>query len=291
MELTRRVRLRGEQLDEIDNRILIQSVEPQAGKDQRTTAQLWSGIGSRVTAEHRDWLEVKVTFSLRMKRDAYAERAEVLEKIITWAAPGGWLQISQKPGRRLRVILDQLPAEGDALARHFMGNEEDQALFDELLARIDGLLESGYQEQVVFRAYGIPYWQDTSADGITINGTSGAKGMEVRGNARTAVDFEFKNTSTGTINTFDITAGESRIALQNLGLLSGETLLFDHNDNGRRSVVRIRIRSIAGNYRSVLECRTPQSSDDLYVEPGQVNVIMNAQRKGTLTAEARGRWL
>lgn len=37
--------------------------------------------------------------------------------------------------------------EWDALARHFMGNEEDQALFDELLARIDGLLESGYQEQ------------------------------------------------------------------------------------------------------------------------------------------------
>lgn len=266
MELTRRVRLRGEQLDEIDNRILIQSVEPQAGKDQRTTAQLWSGIGSRVTAEHRDWLEVKVTFSLDMKRNTYAERAEVLEKITTWAAPGGWLQISQKPGRRLRVILDQLPPEGDAL---------------QWTARYT----------LVFRAYGIPYWQDTSADGITITGTSGAKGMEVRGNTKSAVDFEFKNTSTGTINTFDITAGESRIALQNLGLLSGETLLFDHNDNGRRSVVRIRIRSIAGNYRSVLECRTPQSSDDLYVEPGQVNVIMNAQRKGTLTAEARGRWL
>lgn len=266
MKLKRRVKLHGDQLDELDERILVLGIEPQAGKDQRTTAQLWSGIGSRVTAEHRDWLEVKVQFGLRMKLNSYEERAELFEKVITWAAAGGYLMISQKPNRRLRVILDQIPSEGDEI-------------------------EWANKYELVFRAYGIPYWQDTSADGITINGTSGSKSMEVRGNTKTAVDFEFKNTSAGAINNFAITAGESKIVLANLGLLNGETLVFDHNDNGRRSVIRIRIRNIAGNYRSVLECRTAQSSDDLYVEPGQVTVTMNAQRKGTLTAEARGRWL
>lgn len=85
-----------------------------------------------------------------------ASAAEVIEEEEDVELDGGGLNLL--PGERadFESYWDAMrqggPAsetwdEWDALARHFMGNEEDQALFDELLARIDGLLESGYQEQ------------------------------------------------------------------------------------------------------------------------------------------------
>ena len=67
--------------------------------------------------------------------------------------------------------------EWDALARHFMGNEEDQALFDELLARIDGLLESGYQEQ------DLPEWWFSGPDwpGSSGSGEGGLTSGDIQG--------------------------------------------------------------------------------------------------------------
>ena len=82
MKLTRRAALNGVQLDEIDSRILIQGIEPAAGKDQLTTVSLWGGVGSRVTGEHRDTLDVIVKFSLDIKKRQYQERSEVFEKVM-----------------------------------------------------------------------------------------------------------------------------------------------------------------------------------------------------------------
>ena len=64
MRLKRRVALDFRELDELDPRILIQGVEPGAGKDTIGTVSLWGGTGSRVTGRHRDSLDVTVKFSL-----------------------------------------------------------------------------------------------------------------------------------------------------------------------------------------------------------------------------------
>lgn len=267
MKLLRRAALNGVQLDEIDSRILIQSIEPAAGKDQQNTVSLWGGDGSRMTGEHRDSLDVTVQFSLDMKRSAYAERSEIFEKIAEWAAGGGWLTISTKPGRRIRVISAQIPGEGDALK-----------------------WTSRYS--ILFRAFGVPYWQQETAGLLRVTGESSVtRNFGVGGTRETVMDATFKNTSGGTINSFDLTCGGSVFHLRNLGLANGETLEIDHDDNGRRCNLRIRIQSTAGAYRSAMNKRTTGSSDDLTVTPGSIRVVMSAGGAGTLLISCAGRYV
>lgn len=266
MRLTRRVALDYRELDELDPRILIQGVEPGAGKDTIGTVSLWGGTGSRVTGRHRDSLDVTVKFSLDIKRDRYWERSEVFERIMTWASGGGWLTLSQKPGRRLRVVAAQLPSEGDPL-------------------------EWTNRFSITFRAYGVPYWQDTQ---VTRTGSTGSASesltLEVGGNTDTAAEAAITNTSGSTINALTLTAGGSTMAFSSLGLADGETLHIDHDDDGRRCVLRIRIESSGGTFRSAMDKRTPQSSDDLSVLPGENAVTLSAGGAVTLRVWCHGRY-
>lgn len=267
MRTTRRAQIGSVQLDKIDDRIIIQSIEPQAGKDQRTTVALWGGSGSRITGEHREYLEVQIKFSINIKPGNYEERSEVLEAVNAWAAAGGWLRISPKPGRWIRVIGETLAPDGDALGwtnRFTLG----------------------------LRAYGVPYWQDTEATTLTVKNTgSCSRSFAVPGKAKTVLEIEFKNTSSATTNTLTISAGNSSISFEDLGLAKNETLYINHNDTGRQCLLRCYIRDAAGNYKSsVLNKRTGSSSDDLDVSAGEVAVKLSAQRSGNLTVSCRGRY-
>lgn len=266
MRLTRRVALDFRELDELDPRILIQGVEPGAGKDTIGTVSLWGGTGSRVTGRHRDSLDVTVKFSLDIKKDRYWERAEVFDRIMTWASAGGWLTLSQKPGRRLRVVAAQLPSEGDPL-------------------------EWTNRYSITFRAYGVPYWQDVQ---VTRTGSSGSASasltLDVGGNTETAAEAAITNTSGATVNTLTLTAGGSAMTFAGLGLADGETLHIDHEDDGLRCVLRIRIEDAGGTFRTALDKRTPESSDDLTVTPGENAVTLSAGGAVTLRVWCRGRY-
>ena len=267
MRLTRRAALNGVQLDEIDSRILIQGIEPAAGKDQLTTVGLWGGVGSRVTGEHRDSLDIVVKFSLDIKRGNYTERSAVFEKIAAWAMGGGWLTVSQKPERRIRVICAQLPAEGDPL-------------------------EWTNRYSITFRAHGVPYWQQETASQLRLAGVSSmSRQFGVGGTIPTAMEASFKNTSGSTINQVDLTCGGSNIKLRSLGLGNGETLSIDHVDDGKRCVLRIRIQGTGGAWRSAMDKRSAESSDDLTVNPGIVSVSFSATGTGALLLSCVGRFV
>lgn len=266
MKLTRRAALDGAQLDEINSRILIQGIEPAAGKDQQNTVSLWGGVGSRVTNEHRDSLDVTVKFSLDMKHALYAERNAVLEQVAAWAMKGGWLTISQKPDRRLRVFCAQLPADGDQM-------------------------EWTNRYGITFRACGVPYWQDERSSQLRLNNVSQvSRQFGVGGTRDTVMEAAFTNTSGSTVNQIDLTAGDSAFHLRNLGLANGETLKIDHDDNGKRCVLRIRIQGTGGAWRSALGKRTAESSNDLAVAPGIIPVSMSAEANGTLLLSCAGRY-
>ena len=264
MILRRRVALDGVQLDSLDNRILVQSIEPAAGKDQISAVSLADGSGSRVTAMHRDWLDIVVKFSINEKSYRLEERAAVMEKVMNWAAAGGWLTVNYKTDRRVRVIAAQLPAEGD-------------------------LQKRTTQYAITFRAYGVPYWQQVDANSLRLNSTSGAGvTFGVAGNAESVMDISFTNTSGGTIDTFSITCGGSSFSFAGLGLGNGETLVIDHEDNGRQCLLRIRIRGTSGGYRSAMDKRS--GSDDLVVSPGVIWVSFSAGSSGTLLLQCAGRF-
>lgn len=262
MVLSHRVALNGVQLDSVDSRILIQSIEEQAGKDQISAVGVFGGAGQRITNRHRDYLDVIVRFSIRQKKSNMQARSDVFEKVNAWAAAGGWLTVNYKTNRRLRVICAQYPAAGD------------QWNWTSVYA-------------ITFRAYAIPYWQQATATQTTATGSSISRQITVLGSERTALEISFTNSSGSACDTFTITAGGSTIALSGLGLASGETLYIDHTDDG---ILRIRIKSTSNVYRSALAKRTAASSDDLWVNPGTVSVTVTAQRSGTLTISCAGRF-
>lgn len=260
MILSRRAALNGVQLDEIDDRILIQGIECAAGKESVSAVSVY-GAGQRMTGEHRDTIEVNVTFSMLIRRTDLAGRAFLFEKACAWAKSGGWLTLSFRPDRRLRVDYVAMPAMGD-------------------------ITKWTNRYTFTFRAYNAPWWQQDMPTVIrTTSVSSATHGIGVTGSMRTVLDVEFENTSGAAVNTFTFTAGGSSFALESLALADGETLVIDHTDEG---ILRIRIHG--STWRSALDKRTAASSDDLYVDPGAVTYTMTAGGAGTLTVRCRGRF-
>lgn len=263
MQLMRRVSLNDVQLDEIDNRIIVAGVEENEPRLTFAAVTRYGAPGQRVTSRHRDSLDVVVKFAMRIRKNDLAARSELFEKVAGWAANGGWLRLNYKPNRRLRVVCVGLPAA------------QDQAKWTT-------------EYEITFRAYGVPYWQQATPAVMTVMSTKSlARAMEIPGTADTVVEASFTNISGMEINTVSIIAQDSTFAFKSLGLKADETLVIDHNVNG---LVRIRIRTASGSYRSALAKRTPESDDDLTVSPGQAVISISAQRAGRLTVSCYGRY-
>ena len=266
MRLAHRVSLGGAQLDEIDPRIIIKGVDGGAGKNSVTTAATGDGDGLRITGQRRDSIEVKVTFSMNIRRDRIEERGEVLEKIAAWAADGGWLRINYKPNRRLYIDEVTLPGEGD------------------LWKRLS-------EYTITMKANALPYWTENDAvSASTRTGQNGSGTMTAAGSARTPAEAELTNKSGAAIQTAEITIGGKTMRFEGLGLAGGESLVIDHAFVQRKYVLRIRIRNAQGAFRSAMAKRTGGSADEFFVKPGECAFSFSAQRACQLTVSVRGRF-
>lgn len=265
MQLRHRVALDGMQLDSVDSRIMISRIETGEGKDNVQSVSLAdNSVGSRVTSIHRDSIDITIKFRIRLKKRRMEEREEVVEKVNAWAMNGGWLTTNYKTNRRIRVFRAKPAVAGDPW-------------------------EWTKEYAVVFRACGVPYWQEQTPTTMRQQNVSSANmTIGISGSDKTVMEAEFKNTSGSTCNTFSINTGESNMVFTDLGLANGETLVIDHDDNGKRCLLRLRIRSAGGVYRSVLDKRT--GSDDLDVTPGIKNVSVSAGNAGTITISCSGRY-
>ena len=267
MILRHRVALDGVQLDSADDRIMITRVETGDGKTNIQTVSLWGdGVGSRVTSMHRDSLDINVRFRIRLKKRNMSEREEVLEKVNAWAMAGGWLTCGFRENRRIRVFLAAPAGSGDPW-------------------------EWTREYTLVFRACGVPWWQEELPT-ITrkTDFTGGSVVIGCNGSFGSVLDVAFLNTGSGTVNTFEIQTGESGMVFSSLGLGVGETLEIDHDDNGKRCLLRIRIKGTNGGYRSAMSKRSGGSSDDLHVSPGLRTLTVTPGGTGRLTVSNYGRF-
>ena len=266
MNLRHRVALNNVQLDSVDDRIMITKVEETEGKEQYSAVSLWGGAGSRVTELHRDYLDIRVKFSIRLRKREMAAREEVLEKANAWAISGGWLTTNYKTNRGIRVFRMQAASIGDPW-------------------------NWTAEYTIVFRACGIPYWQEENGTVIERRSTAGASvAVGVNGSEKTVLNAGFKNTSGSTVNSFTLNTGESSMTFSDLALANNETLMIDHDDNGKRCILRIRIRNAAGVYRSAMSKRTTGSSNDLLITPGNRTVAFTAGGAGTIQISICGRY-
>lgn len=266
MILKRRVALNGNQLDQVDSRIVISAVEPGDGKESISATDRAGGFGQRVTSTHRSSVDLVVRFKILERGKSTAgmtNRASVLEKVNAWAAPGGVLTTNYKTGRQLNVKLVQAPGEGS-------------------------LWDYTKEYQIVFRAYAIPYWEDS---GITTAIVTGENAMEITevtvgGSAPAQAEVIFSNGSGSTINSMVLNTGASAMAFSSLGLADGEDLVIDHYNN----LLRIRILNDT-IYRSVMDKRTTDSADDLIMTPGSQYCGYNAASGCSMTVSWRSRYL
>ena len=267
MILSRRIALNGVQLDQVDSSVVIRGIDIAAGKDGISAEAVYGGAGSWVTSRHRDSLDITVRFAIRLKKGQEARRSQVLEDACSWAAGGGWLTVGSKEGRQICVIAASLP--GDADARDWTR-----------------------EYAIIFRAYGVPYWQET--EGFNLRGVmtdTGSWPLTVSGNTDTVCDFYYQNGSGAIIGQMDIACSGSTFHLVGLGLRNGESLEITHVDDGGRSWLQIQIKSTGGVYRSAMGCRTPDSSDDLRIGHGRSVLTVTAAGRGSVQATVRGRFL
>lgn len=270
MQLRHRVALAGRELDEIDDRIIIQGVQTRSAKSTQSAVSLYGANGQRLAVAQRDNIDIQVKFGILVRKTDMALRAELLDGVNLWAASalkeygGAWLTLNYKPNRRMHVYLVEAAEEGD-------------------------LKDWANTFTLTFRAYGVPYWQEVSAEAITTDVTTAKTAlMTVNGSAQTVAEIELYNASGAQINTAGVSAGGRAMSFSGLAMLGGETLVIDHDDEG---LLRIRIRAANGAYRSAYDKRMPNSANDLYVMPGVQPVSFTAQRACSMTAVARGRFL
>ena len=142
--------LDGIELDSVDDRIMISKIETGDGKENIQTVGLWGdGAGSRVTGIHRDSFEITVKFRIRLKKRDMAEREEVVEKANAWAAGGSTLTVNYKENRMIRVFPAQFATAGDPW-------------------------EWTREYAIVFRACGVPYWQEREPESVRRTNVSSA---------------------------------------------------------------------------------------------------------------------
>lgn len=265
MILKRRVSLGGVQLDSLDNRILISGIDEAAGKDNITAVASANGSGQRIVKTRRDTLDVTVKFTLNIKNKKMKDRAELLEKINAWAAPGGWLKVNYRPSRQLYVVLAQAPGGGD------MFNWTNEFT-------------------MVFRAYAVPYWDDVTSAAVDNSkkiAMSGSMSLEVPGSAETCAWATIENKSGKLITNFTITIGGKTMKFSSDNLLpAGEKVTIDH----KRTAGLYFLRAYNAT-RSVLRYRTKESADDFNVQPGKISISYSAQRAVLVTVGVKGRYL
>lgn len=258
MILSRRCALDGVQLDEIDEAVVIQSIDPGTPAESMSAVDRMGGWGQRITAQHWQTLEVRVTYGINIPKRQLARRREVFDAVNAWALRKGWLTVNWMEGRRMWVEKVILPGSGD-------------------------LWDWTAEFTITFRAYGVPFWQDElPAQAVSGTAASGRVWITPGGNTESVLDVSFRNMSGMIINNFWVQTGGRRITLGALRLGGNETLTISHRTDG---LLQMRIGDV-----SVYDRYT--GADDLIVKAGEnAAVDFSADRAGILTVQSFGRWI
>lgn len=261
MILAHRAALNGVQLDSLDNRILISSIDEAAGRDNISAVSLGAGSGQRITGTRRDTLDITIKFALNIQKNNMAGRSALLDAVNAWAAPGGVLTIGNRTGKQLQVVLATAPGGGD----QFNWTNEFT---------------------LVFRAYAIPFWEDVTATSVTLEQDDSGSGiLTVPGSAETVGEALIQNKSGGSLDNLSLTINGHTMSFAGLGLTNNGYLTIDHvMTAGGVYAMRARI----GN-TSVMAART--GDDEFYLKPGANTITWSADGDVIIQVSAKGRYL
>lgn len=251
------VSLNGNELADIDERLLILDVSHPVSELTRAQFKVANRDGVRVYGEYREKASVVVTFELQIY--SVSERQAVLQSIIAWAKQGGELRTNDMEGVYLDCICEQLPS------------------IESVRNWLDPLT-------VTFSAFSFPFWQDDEPVVASLSGRNARGNISVPGTAGKAyakVDVTAKNAN---VTSITVQVGDNTISLDDINIARGQVVTMDYDRN--------RILRIVSNGVSLLGSRTGSSSDDLFAVCGRTNEIrIVASSDVTATFSIRGAWL
>lgn len=256
MILRHRAALNGVQLETLDPRILVTGISELAPSMNVNTTPRW-GMGTNLTKNVPASLDVQVKFSIRIKKQDQAGRAEVFSMVNGWAAGGGYLTVSHREGKRIRVSCNGITA-------------------------FDDPVKWTTEYTITFRAYEAPYWEDAREWSDTFTGSSIAARVIARGNLPTVADMYIRNDGSSSISSLTITANGKTMAFSSLSLAAGHTLAIEHDEHG--------FLTIKDGSTSKMSARTLSSVDDIELVPGPNEITVSSSRQMTVEVRHRGRW-
>lgn len=249
------VYLNGVSLETAHPSILLQHIDESAPKADVQTAARGGAPGAFVTSAQLRERAVTILFAVREAKD-FTIRADAVSAAAAWAAGGGWLSLSSRPGLRLWVTPTELPS---------IGRLRDWT--DDI--------------SLTLTAFHWPWWQEESPTAVTATGV-GSTGTEitvpVTGCAPAGLEAEI--TPGDALTGVTLTSGGRTMTLSNLSVASGTKLSVYYDE---RHLLRIE----AGG-TGLLGKRT---GDDLVLQPGRRAVTVACSTASTVKLWARGCYL
>lgn len=248
--------LNGVGLAELSDRIHVTDVK-EAPKADIEASENAKYDGNYVTRQARS--ELEITIKLVIKEPDPARRAEIFDKIASWAQDG-WLKTNYRPGKQLYVFSQGAPG-------------------------LDPLREWAKEVTLAFTAYTVPYWQTVVPAAASISGgeatitPAGTRGMKTKLEAR------ITNDGSGTMTGCKIACAgtDTFIELTGLSIASGGSVIIGYDDRNGLQEIK------TDNGTSLMMKRTAASSDDVLLKQQESNTVTVTANTGVTAAlTARG---
>lgn len=244
--------LNGVLLSSLDEAICLRDIREEAPR-LRTSALALPTEGQRLLRQQRESLTVQILFAIHAE-DPIRRRA-VLQAVHAWAARGGILTVTDRPGQQLTVLCTALPA---------MAAED----WTETLT-------------IAFTSERVPCWE--AAEEVSASGSE-VLTLDAPGTAESApVDVAVINDTAQIVDDLTLYCGGTRMAFTGLHMPSGGVFLLIQSGG----VLSAQVDGV-----SALHCRTPES-DDLLLAPCGRSCVVYASAAEPLQATftVRGRYL
>ena len=244
--------LNGVPLSSVDERICVTDILESAPRLALTTASR-PGDGLHLLQRKRESLAVQVRFILPVA-DVTLRRA-IVQQVTAWAAPGGVLTTSDRPGQRLSVVCQALPAVS-------------------ALCWLDEMM-------LTFCAMNPPFWEDASP--VSVEFSDDAT-LTLPGTAPEApVEAVVTNEGDASLTTLTLSAGITFMTFEGLNLPAGGVFTLTTEDG---------VLCARCDDTSVLLCRTDDSDDQLLLPCGEEGFLtVSADQPVTAVFSGRGRYL
>lgn len=242
-------------LAEIDSEIVLTDIAYAPSNPAFQSERIAASDGQFIGAD-RYIASNKVTVYFMVRQYNTQMRQEIVQNIIAWAAKGGWLKTSDRPGQRMYVQVSKYPVVSSA-----------QKWSDNLT--------------VEFMAYDYPFWTDETPKRVTLD-SGDEEEVFVPGFRETYVEATIVPSET--LENFTIECGDTYIEIDDISIPADQPITISYTADHH-------ILEIKSDGVSLLDKRTPESSDDLVIGPGKGTVCFDCETEAECTLFIRGVYL